>query len=85
MYTFYVLLSSAGSGFAVISKKKGSSSKEPSPPLEVTGDFSSRDAIIDLEKRTMGKDWRDVLEPEFKKPYFTQVRISPNVRVLVRD
>lgn len=56
--------SSSASAYA--SPQPGSSSPGPSsgPP---------RDAIEDLEKRTLGIDWRDALKAEFSKPYFAKV------------
>ncbi|KAG9001550.1 uracil DNA glycosylase [Tulasnella sp. 427] len=42
------------------------------PPDTDTG--KSTDAIEDLERRTMAKDWRDALQAEFTKPYFIKLK-----------
>lgn len=51
-------------------------SSAPGSELDLPPDTEvgkSTDAIEDLERRTMGKDWRDALKAEFTKPYFVKV------------
>ncbi|KAG8953933.1 uracil DNA glycosylase [Tulasnella sp. 424] len=42
------------------------------PPATETG--KSKDAIEDLERRTLAKDWRDALQAEFTKDYFIKLK-----------
>lgn len=44
------------------------------------------DAIEDLERRTLAKDWRDVLQAEFTKDYFIKVHppLLPSSRHLLK-
>lgn len=46
-----------------------------SKSLPSEGDLEARKYQVDtLEQDTMGKSWLDALQPEFKKPYFTQLK-----------
>lgn len=58
------------------SKANMSTSKSEDPlPSQSEGDREARKAQIDtLEQDTMGKSWFGALQPEFKKPYFAQLK-----------
>ncbi|KIO23415.1 hypothetical protein M407DRAFT_214706 [Tulasnella calospora MUT 4182] len=52
-------------------------SSAPNSDLDLPPDTEigkSTDAIEDLERRTLGKDWRDALKAEFTKAYFIKLK-----------
>jgi len=65
------ILTAGASAVRTFTSKKQPSGCGKMPSIDPQASFEN------LELETMGTTWYNVLEPEFKKPYFLKVRTVP--------